>query len=292
MLIELLRPKQWYKNILIFIPLIASHNLTELDSVLLSIYGFILLCLSSGGAYVFNDIIDAKKDLLHPDKKNRPIPSGKISKQNAIILSIVLLITAEVGSFYLDFQFFIINSLLIASIILYSVKIKNIFLVDIFSISINYVLRALAGAFLIDVRISPWLIIGIFFLALLLAFGKRKSEIMFLENDSSKYRNVLKEYSKEFLDYSIVIVAATIIVVYSIYTINGPIEIGDWRLAITIPVAFFILILYINSVFLGTHKIKELNDLLISDKKIMISIIVYSIITISLIYIIPNTYFK
>jgi 4-hydroxybenzoate polyprenyltransferase len=292
MLIELLRPKQWYKNFLIFVPLIASHNLSELDSIVFTIYGFIILCLSSGGAYIINDIIDAKKDLLHPEKKHRPIPSGKISKKNAIIISIILLIFAEASSFYLDFQFFIINSFLIASMILYSIKIKNIFLIDVFSISINYVLRALAGAFLIDVRVSPWLIIGIFFLALLLAFGKRKTEIMFLDSNSFKYRNVLNEYSKEFLNYSIIIVASTIIVVYSIYAINGPIEIGDWRLAITIPVAFFILILYINSIFLGKYKIKELNDLLISDKKIMISILVYCILTISLIYLIPNNYFK
>jgi len=292
MLIEILRPKQWYKNILIFVPLIASHSLTEVDSLFLSIFGFVLLCLSSGGAYVLNDIIDSKKDLLHPEKKYRPIPSGKISKKQAIIFSIFILVFSEIASFYLDFQFFIINSLLIISMVLYSIKLKNIFLVDVFSISVNYVLRALSGAFLIDVRISPWLIIGIFFLALLLAFGKRKSETMFIENDTSKYRDVLKEYSKEFLDYSIVIVAATIIVVYSIYAINGPFEIGDWRLAITIPIAFFILILYINIIFSGKYKTKELNDLLISDKKIIISILVYSVMTISLIYFIPSTFFK
>ena len=105
-------------------------------------------------------------------------------------------------------------------------------------------------------------------------------------------KKISKSLTKEFLNYSIIIVASTIIVVYSIYAINGPIEIGDWRLAITIPVAFFILILYINSIFLGKYKIKELNDLLISDKKIMISILVYCILTISLIYLIPNNYFK
>ena len=291
-IIEILRPKQWYKNFLIFIPLVASHNLTEINSVLLSIVGFVLLCLSSGGAYVLNDIIDSKKDFLHPEKKKRPIPSGKISKNQAIIFTISLLISSEIIAFFLDLQFFIINSLLIGSMIIYSIKLKNIFLVDVFSISINYVLRAIAGAFVIDVKISPWLIVGIFFLALLLAFGKRKNETRFLEKNSLNYRHVLKEYSEEILNYSIIITAATIIVVYSIYAINGPFEIGDWRLAITIPVAFFILIVYINTLFLGNYKIKELNDVLVSDKKIIISILVFITMTVILIYLIPDTYFK
>ncbi len=291
-IIEILRPKQWYKNFLIFVPLVASHNLTEINSVLLSIMGFALLCLSSGGAYVLNDIIDSKKDFLHPEKKKRPIPSGKISKNQAIVFTISLLVSSEIIAFFLDWQFFVINSLLIGSMIIYSIKLKNIFLVDVFSISVNYVLRALAGAFVIDVKISPWLIIGIFFLALLLAFGKRKNELKFLGKDSLKYRQVLKEYSEEIINYSIIITASTIIVVYSIYAINGPFEIGDWRLAITIPVAFFILIVYINTLFLGNHKIKELNDIIISDKKIIISIVVYVTLTLSLIYLIPDTYFK
>jgi len=291
-IIEILRPKQWYKNILIFVPLIASNNLTEINSVLVSIVGFVLLCLSSSGAYVLNDIIDSKKDSLHPEKKKRPIPSNKISKNQAIIFTISLIITSEIIAFLLDLEFFIINSILIISMIIYSIKLKNIFLVDVFSISVNYVLRALAGAFLIDVKISPWLIIGIFFLALLLAFGKRKNEIKFLEKDSLKFRHVLKEYSEEIINYSIIIIASAIIVVYSIYAINGPFEIGDWRLAITIPVAFFILIVYLNTLFSGNYKIKELNDIIVSDKKTIISILVYVTMTISLIYLIPDTYFK
>lgn len=291
-IIEIVRPKQWYKNLLVFLPLIASLNLTEINAVIFSLFAFSVLCISSGGWYVVNDLIDYKKDLLHPQKKNRPIPSGRFSKKQAIVLATSLLAISEILSLMINLNFFVVNSTLIALTIFYSVKAKNIFLVDVFLISINFVLRAVAGAYAIDVGISPWLIMGIFFLALLLAFGKRKSETMFLGENAQAHRKVLKSYSKEILSYSIAITSAAIIVSYSIYAMNGPEEIGDWRLVLTIPIAFFILIIYVSRVFVGSYSGKELNDLLVSEKKLIFSILVYVIFTIILIYFIPNTYFN
>lgn len=291
-LIEILRPKQWYKNILIFIPIIASLNISEDNSLFLSTVGFVILCISSGGAYVLNDVIDIKKDSIHPEKKLRAIPAGKITKNHAILFGISLIISSEIFALLLNEKFFLVNSILIASMILYSVKFKNIFLMDIFAISINYVLRAIAGAYLIDVKISPWLIIGIFFLALLLALGKRKSELMFLKENSLNYRKVLKKYSHEILNPIIILASSITIITYSLYAMNGPEHIGDWRLVITIPVAFFILITYLNNLFSGNYHGKELNDVIITDKKLSGSILVYILMTLIIIYLIPHTYFK
>ena len=163
---------------------------------------------------------------------------------------------------------------------------------DVFSIAINYVFRAMSGAYLIDVKISPWLIIGIFLLALLLAFGKRKSELMFLDKSLLEFRHVLKQYSQKILNYAIIITAAAVILVYSIYAINGPEQIGDWRLIITIPVAFFILMLYLTKLFSGKNEGKELDDLLVSDKKLLLSILSYVVLVIILIYLIPPNIFN
>ena len=106
-IIETVRPKQWYKNLLVFLPLIASLNLTEINAVIFSLFAFSVLCISSGGWYVVNDLIDYKKDLLHPQKKNRPIPSGRFSKKQAIVLATSLLAISEILSLMINLNFFV-----------------------------------------------------------------------------------------------------------------------------------------------------------------------------------------
>ena len=150
----------------------------------------------------------------------------------------------------------------------------------------------MAGAFLIDVKVSPWLIIGVFFLALLLALAKRKSEILFLKDKAILHRKILQEYSNDILNYSISITSATLIIAYSIYSMTGPAEVGDWRLVITIPVAFFILILYVSKIYSGKYQGKELNNLLASDKKLVVSILTFIVLFIILIYFAPASYFQ
>jgi len=290
-LIEIIRPKQWYKNLLIFVPLVFSLNLNNPESVFLSVIGFVILCLASGGSYTINDVLDYKKDLLHAEKKKRPIPSGRIPKNFAILYGFILIASSLYFANLLNAGFFIIVSLLIISNLLYSTKGKNIFLVDVFMISINFVLRAVAGAFVIDVDVSPWLIIGIFFVALLLAFSKRLNELKLLKDEAIGHRKVLGEYSITFLNYSIGITSATVILAYSIYSIEGVGDIADWRLVLTIPVVFFIVLLYVNNIIQGKFFSKEFNDLLTGDKKFLVSILVYISMVIVLIYLIPSSFF-
>ena len=293
---EILRPQQWYKNLLIFLPIIFSQQIFDFEIFSKNIYGFLILCMVFGGTYIINDILDLKKDIVHKEKCKRPLSSGRITKNQAITYAILLLISAEVLAFFLDSSFFVVTTLMIILTVSYSFYFKNIFLVDIFFISINYVLRAVSGIFLIETSngamLSPWLIIGVFFVALLLSFGKRKSEIIFLEDSALKHRKVLKDYTNEFLNFSIGITAATILVSYSIYSMTGPPQINDWRLVLTIPVFFFILILYVNLMLKGEYKGKEFNYLLRKEKKLLGSLIVYLTMVFVLIYAIPGNYFN
>jgi len=274
------------------VPLVFSLNLNNPESIFLSVIGFVILCLASGGSYTINDVLDYKKDLLHAEKKKRPIPSGRIPKNYAILYGFILIASSLYFANLLNAGFFIIVSLLIISNLLYSTKGKNIFLVDVFMISINFVLRAVAGAFVIDVGVSPWLIIGIFFVALLLAFAKRLNEIKLLKDEAKGHRKVLAEYSTNFLNYSIGITSATVILAYSIYSIEGVGDIADWRLVLTIPVVFFIVLLYVNNIIQGKFFSKEFNDLLTGDKKFLVSILVYIFMVIILIYLIPSSFFN
>ena len=291
-ILEILRPKQWYKNFLLFVPLVFSLNLFDSHSVLVSLLGFFILCLSSSGSYVINDLIDFKRDSLHPEKAKRPIPSGRVSRRLAIPLSICLLAASEILSHQLGISFLITNSTLIVLTLIYSLHAKNIFLLDIFLISINYVLRAVSGAFALEIKISPWLIMGVFFLALLLALAKRKNEILFLKDNAVEHRKILKEYSNDILNYSIGVTSATIILAYSIYSMTGPASVNDWRLVLTIPVAFFIMILFIDKTYKGTYSGKELNNLLAKDKKLVGGVLFFIIFVIFLLYVAPPIYFK
>jgi len=291
-LIEIIRPKQWYKNFLIFVPLVFSLNLNNPESIFFSLIGFGILCLASGGSYIINDVLDYKKDILHTEKRKRPIPSGRISKNFSILYGFILIASSLFFADLLNTGFFIIISLLIISNLLYSIKGKDIFLVDVFMISINFVLRAVAGAFVIDVDVSPWLIVGIFFVALLLAFAKRQNELKILGDKAKEHRKVLGEYSINFLNYSIGITSVTVILAYSIYSIEGVGDIEDWRLVLTIPVVFFIVLLYVNTLIQEKFSSKEFNDLLTGDKKFLTSILVYILMVIVLIYLIPSSFFN
>ena len=289
--LRIIRPKQWYKNFLIFIPIIGSLNITDVNSILMSCLGFGILCMSSSGTYILNDLIDFKKDSLHPRKKHRPIPSGKINKNHAIVFLIALLGLSEILALFLNYEFFLLNSILIASVVIYSLKIKNVFLMDVMAIAGNYVIRAMGGAYLIDVKISPWLIIGIFLLALLLAFGKRRNELLFLDKNKVEFRYVLKHYTKKFLDVAIIGTAVSVMGIYVAYAISGPEQVGDWRLLISIPLAFFILITYLKKLFSGNIQGRELDDLLTTEKKLFVSILGYALLVIVLIYFIPENTF-
>jgi len=290
-IIQIIRPQQWYKNFLVFIPLIFSLNAFVAEQLLLSIFAFITFCLSAGGSYVINDLLDIKNDLLHPLKKNRPLPSGRISKNQALMLAVSLIIISEILAFFITTPFFIVNTIFILLTISYSIKLKHIFLLDVFIIPINYVLRAVGGVLAIDLGISPWLIIGIFFSSCLLVLGKRKNELLFLKEKASEHRKVLSSYTTDFLNFAIGITAATIIVTYSIYAINGPQIINDWRLVLTIPVLFFIITVFVERILSGKLRGGEFNDLLFSDRKLLSAVIFYVALVFFLLYLVPDSFF-
>ena len=196
-IIKLLRPNQWYKNLLIFIAIIFSKNLLNLSYLKITFQGFVMLIIISSANYIFNDLVDLKKDILNPEKKDRPIASGKISKKLAIILFLSFLVIGLISAYKISLDLFYIVLGIVLISTLYTLLLKNIVFADLLAISSNFVLRAVSGAVIIDVFISPWLVIGIFFFALFLVTGKRYSELNYLNKNATKHRIVLKDYSKD-----------------------------------------------------------------------------------------------
>jgi 4-hydroxybenzoate polyprenyltransferase len=217
---RLLRPSQWIKNVFVFAPLVFSKHLFEPQLFITALKGFISFSIVSSAVYVFNDIFDREADAAHPLKKNRPIAAGAISIPAASFFSAVLLCAAALVGFSLPqgFQIILLSYLVLQ--LLYSVALKKIVILDVFIIASGFMLRVLAGAEVIDVMISHWIILCTMFLSLFLALAKRRGEIILFKNaDSTSERKVLQQYDISFLDSTMVITSSGMAISYALYTV-------------------------------------------------------------------------
>jgi len=286
-IVKLLRVNQWYKNIIIFLPLVFSLQFFFSEAVLFSILGFIALCLVSSAGYIRNDIKDLESDKQHPRKKNRPLASGKIKVSQATGIFIILLAAGLTLSFFLDWKFGVMTILLLVNTEIYSNWLKKILFLDIFSISGNFIIRAFSGVVLIESSISPWLILGIFFVALFLAVIKRRNELDFLKHEAGKHRKVLTQYTESTLNSILLISSILVITTYSLYTMNSITE--DWRLVVTVPIVVYIVFRQIHLSSISNEEI--VSDNILKDKGTSMALIVYAIITIYLLYFAPSEIF-
>ena len=219
--IQLLRPKQWLKNVMLLFPPLFAGVLFTPEGVRGLILPVMAFCLASSANYAFNDVLDANKDALHPTKKLRPIPAGKVSKQAALVTSGLLFVVAFYGAIATSWLF---TALLIAYVLLmgsYSIWLKHIALLDIFAIAAGFLLRLEAGGAAADVSVSSWLFLSVFFLAVFLSTGKRFSEKFILDDDTaSLHRKTLAEYPDSYLDGLMLMTGTAAMLTYALYAVS------------------------------------------------------------------------
>lgn len=220
-----IRPKQWIKNLFVLAALVFSRKFIYMESVIQSLSSFVSFILASSAIYMVNDIFDIEKDRNHPVKSKRPIASGKIKCSTAWIvavglggLSLVVPLTPLIWGYPINANFYLILISYILLMIWYSVGLKNRVILDVMAVASGFVLRAIAGAVAISVKISGWFFFSALLLSLFLALVKRRQEI--LMNQKSAHRKVLKHYSPQFIDQMISIVCASTIVTYLLYTMD------------------------------------------------------------------------
>jgi 4-hydroxybenzoate polyprenyltransferase len=220
-LLASVRPQEWVKNTFLFAPLFFSQNLLNLELLAKSFVAFGYFCLASGGVYLINDICDRERDKKHPQKSSRPIASGAIPVGMAMTAAIFLLGTAIIGALLVNWLLGLVTFGYVVLNIAYSNWLKHVVILDVFSIAAGFVLRVIAGAVVIDVVTSHWLLICTMLLALFLGFSKRRYELVNLTTDASLHRRVLEEYDPLFLDMMIGIVTSVTVVAYVFYTISN-----------------------------------------------------------------------
>jgi 4-hydroxybenzoate polyprenyltransferase len=220
-----LRPAQWTKNLIVFTALLfgqlaARPAFLDPHAVLRALAAFGIFCALSGVVYLVNDVADREADRLHPTKRERPIASGAVSPGVAIATAIVLSICALGGAWLLRPAFAGVAFAYVALQTLYSGPLKHIVIIDVLTISVGFVLRAVAGAVAIDVEINHWLLILTILLALFLALSKRRHELVLLASGATSHRPILEEYSPYLLDQMIAVVTASTLVSYVISTVS------------------------------------------------------------------------
>jgi len=275
-LLKSMRPKQWTKNLLLFAGLIFDKKFTNPNLTLRAFLGFILFCLISGAIYIINDIKDIEEDKFHPIKKKRPIASGKISIPTALTFSITIIILSLISAYLLNVGFGNSALVYVILILLYSGFLKHIVILDIMIVSIGFVIRAIAGAQVIGIIFSPWLLICTMFLALFLALCKRRYELVVLSDNANIHRKVLEEYSPLFLDQMISIVTASTVISYALYTIT---RWEEKRLIYTIPFVLYGIFRYLYLVYKkGEGGSPEI--LLLKDKSLLLDILLWVAVSI------------
>jgi 4-hydroxybenzoate polyprenyltransferase len=232
-----LRPAQWIKNLIIFGGLGFGGRLLDPNAVALSLAAFVVFCALSGVVYLLNDVADRESDRRHPLKKHRPIASGAVPVQVALAAAAVLGVGALAAGFWLQPAFGWLGAIYVALLGLYSGPLKHTVIIDVLTIAIGFVLRAIAGAVVISVAISHWLLILTILLALFLALSKRRHELVLLADGATSHRKILQEYSPYLLDQMISVVTASTIVAYAFYTVSPDTveKFGTDRLVWTLP---------------------------------------------------------
>ena len=277
-LIISMRPRQWYKNLVIFIGIVFSLNLLNFNLWIDAIGAFAIFCALSGSIYVINDILDVEKDKNHPKKRRRPIASGKLNI-NYAIFSVILLVAISFSISYLINLLFLVTALTFFILLLvYSLFLKHLIIVDILVISTGFVLRAIAGCLAVGVLVSPWLIICAFLLALFLGIGKRRHELVLLGDNAANHRKILDGYSTEMLDQMTNITTSALIMSYSLYTFFT----GKIFIMLTIPFAFYGLFRYIYLVHAENFGGEP--EMLFKDKGMLLSITLWILLVVLVLY--------
>src|SRR5689334_15753897 len=284
-LIKTMRPRQWSKNIFIFAALVFDKQLFILDSFLHTLAGFALFCLISSCVYIFNDIADVEADRQHPEKKNRPIAAGKLPVPAAVTAGILLVIITLGLSFYLGTAFGLVLLVYFLLNLAYSKWLKHVPIIDVFVLATCFVLRVHAGVTLIHVeQFSPWLYVAMTLLSLFLGFGKRRAELALLSHGAGSHRKVLEGYTLPLLDQYIMIVSATTIIVYSLYTFSAPNVPANDSMMLTIPFVIYALFRYLHLVHVQNAGGSP-EEILLSDRPFQITMILWAVSVLAVFYL-------
>lgn len=284
-LLRTMRPKQWSKNLAIFAALLFDRKITSPQYLAATVAGFVLLCFTSSTIYIINDLVDIEKDRAHPTKRNRPLPSGKLSRPVAIAAAIVIPLVVLPLGYLLEPAFAAILASYLALHIAYSLFLKDWVIIDVFSIAAGFVLRVVAGVVLVDVvRFSPWLYVCTTLLALFMGFGKRRHEMVTLGAEANNHRASLQHYSINLLDEVIQIVTASTVMAYALYTFSAEGLPENHLMMLTTPFVLYGIFRYLYLIHVRGEGGAP-DDILLRDRPLQATVVLWALAVFLVLYL-------
>lgn len=285
--VRTLRPKQWTKNLLVFAGLVFTYNLLNPDMLSRVMLAFVAFCMLSSAGYIWNDLRDAPADRLHPIKQRRPIAAGLVPTWLAAAIALTLGAAGLLVAYALGTPFLLVASLYMLLTASYSIWLKHLVLIDVFGISAGFVLRAVGGAVVIGVPVSPWLYVCTVLVSLFLGLGKRRNELELLEDGAAGHRKNLEQYSLELVDQLILIVASVTIMAYSLYTFSAENLPRDHSMMLTIPLVVYGLFRYLYLVRVRRQGGAP-EDLLLTDPGMLGTAVAWVLLSVIVLYVMPH----
>lgn len=283
-LVVSLRPRQWVKNLFVFAGLVFGQRLFT-ASVWPALGAFAIFCALSGAIYLLNDVADRDRDRVHPKKRERPVAAGRLSVPLALGAGAVLIAAGLTAAATLSTGFFLVAVGYVALLTAYSAWLKHVVIVDVLTVAVGFVLRAVAGTLAIDVAISGWLLICTILIALFLALGKRRHEYLAVEADAARHRPILAQYSAGLLDQMIAVVTASTVTAYALYTMS-PETVAKFHtqlLPVTLPFVLYGIFRYLYLLYrrqLGGNP----SELFLHDRALLINTVCWVAAVLLIIY--------
>ncbi len=275
-LIATMRPIQWSKNGFVFAAILFDQQFTQAEPLARVVAAFILLCLVASTIYLINDLVDIERDRLHPRKRYRPLPSGQLPIRWAVAAAVVMPVIALAASLLLTWQLTVVLLAYLALHIAYSFFLKNIVLLDVFAIAGGFVLRVVAGIVVIDVtHFSPWLYLCAGLLALFLAIGKRRQELILLAEDAESVRATYKDYNMPLLDDMLRMVTTGSVLTYMLYTVEATtIRVNGYSMMLTIPFVVYGIFRYLYLIHVRGQGSAP-DELLFEDIPLLLAVVLW-----------------
>lgn len=291
--LKLLRPKDWAKNLFLFIPIFFSGELFHWDIYPKLVLGFIAFCCAASSIYIINDYRDIEDDKKHPVKSKRPLASGEVSKTLAIVICILLIVCGFVIAYFIREKFLFVLSIYFIINLAYSFGLKNIAILDIIILAIGFVLRIKGGAVIAVIGISEWLNIMVFLLALFMAIGKRRDDVLLKLSSGTDMRKAIKGYNLELLNVVLALICAVIVVAYFMYTMSPEVlqRLGTYRLYYTCLFVLAGILRYLQIIFVQASSGSP-TKILYKDRFIQIILLLWITSFYLIIYMKDITIFK
>lgn len=284
-LLKTMRPRQWTKNVFVFVALFFDGKVLDVSSVLNTLAAFVLLCLMSSAVYIMNDLRDLENDRQHPVKQKRPLPAGQLSPTIAISAGFFMGVGSLAAGFLLApaLALVLLGYLLIQ--IAYTFYLKNVVLLDVFIVAFGFILRIAAGVVVIDVqRFSPWLYVFGGFLALFMILGKRRHELTLLGEEASDHRAILEEYTVELIDLLLMIVTTSAVAAYSLYTFLAEGLPENHAMMLTIPFVLYGIFRYLYLIHVR-HEGGAPEEILLRDRPMQVTLLLYGVVVFVAVYL-------